>query len=157
MGIEPTQPAWTAGALPLSYTRANSRIPTLAGPTEQRRREARQAARRNPYRPSPRFRSPLNDPFEVFEPFRLDLPSMLGDSTWVEQDSNLRRQCHQIYSLAPLAAWVSTRLGSHHPAARRPDGRCSGDSAIDASLRATELAVRVELTTYGLQNRCSAS
>jgi hypothetical protein len=28
----------------------------------------------------------------------------------VEQDSNLRRQCHQIYSLAPLAAWVSTRL-----------------------------------------------
>jgi hypothetical protein len=31
--------------------------------------------------------------------------------TWVEQDSNLRRQCHQIYSLAPLAAWVSTRHG----------------------------------------------
>ena len=31
------------------------------------------------------------------------------DSHWVEQDSNLRRQCHQIYSLAPLAAWVSTR------------------------------------------------
>ena len=30
-------------------------------------------------------------------------------ATWVEQDSNLRRQCHQIYSLAPLAAWVSTR------------------------------------------------
>ena len=39
------------------------------------------------------------------------IPSMLGESTWVEQDSNLRRQCHQIYSLAPLAAWVSTRLG----------------------------------------------
>ena len=32
-----------------------------------------------------------------------------SDATWVEQDSNLRRQCHQIYSLAPLAAWVSTR------------------------------------------------
>ena len=31
---------------------------------------------------------------------------------WVEQDSNLRRHCHQIYSLAPLAAWVSTRIGS---------------------------------------------
>jgi hypothetical protein len=30
--------------------------------------------------------------------------------TWVEQDSNLRRLSHQIYSLAPLAAWVSTRL-----------------------------------------------
>src|SRR5437867_6784986 len=109
MGIEPTQPAWKAGALPLSYTRANSRIPTLAAPTEQRRREGRQAARRpgeHSYRRSPRFRSPLTDPVEVLEPFRLDLPSMLGDSTWVEQDSNLRRQCHQIYSLAPLAAWV---------------------------------------------------
>src|SRR5262249_35132395 len=35
----------------------------------------------------------------------------LSRATWVEQDSNLRRQCHQIYSLAPLAAWVSTRLG----------------------------------------------
>ena len=31
---------------------------------------------------------------------------------WVEQDSNLRRQCHQIYSLAPLATWVSTRVVS---------------------------------------------
>src|SRR6202035_1857015 len=37
------------------------------------------------------------------------LPSHLGPA-WVEQDSNLRRQCHQIYSLAPLAAWVSTRI-----------------------------------------------
>ena len=35
------------------------------------------------------------------------LPELIG--AWVEQDSNLRRQCHQIYSLAPLAAWVSTR------------------------------------------------
>jgi hypothetical protein len=41
---------------------------------------------------------------------------------WVEQDSNLRRHCHQIYSLAPLATWVSTRLrpgfipfGHFHP------------------------------------------
>ena len=30
---------------------------------------------------------------------------------WVEQDSNLRRHCHQIYSLAPLTTWVSTRVG----------------------------------------------
>ena len=28
---------------------------------------------------------------------------------WVVQDSNLRRHCHQIYSLAPLATWVTTR------------------------------------------------
>ncbi len=32
---------------------------------------------------------------------------------WVEQDSNLRRQCHQIYSLAPLATWVSTRFSDN--------------------------------------------
>lgn len=66
MGIEPTQPAWKAGALPLSYTRVKSRARLI----------------------------------------------------WVEQDSNLRRQCHQIYSLAPLAAWVSTRLGFSRRLAR---------------------------------------
>jgi len=51
---------------------------------------------------------------------------------WVEQDSNLRRQCHQIYSLAPLTTWVSTRFGSNrhattddldHRSDRRPGGR----------------------------------
>ena len=62
MGIEPTQPAWKAGALPLSYTRVQFTV-------------------------------------------------LLKKPTWVEQDSNLRRLSHQIYSLAPLAAWVSTRLG----------------------------------------------
>jgi hypothetical protein len=52
----------------------------------------------------------------TFEPGRSDNPQYCirptrGKNTgnWVEQDSNLRRQCHQIYSLAPLAAWVSTR------------------------------------------------
>ena len=39
----------------------------------------------------------------------------------MEQDSNLRRQCHQIYSLAPLATWVSTRFRtSRHDADVRP-------------------------------------
>src|SRR5271157_5474271 len=46
------------------------------------------------------------------------MPSMLWRSSWVEQDSNLRGQCHQIYSLAPLAAWVSTRLGLYRRLAR---------------------------------------
>src|SRR6201999_2226861 len=47
-------------------------------------------------------------------------------SEWVEQDSNLRRLSHQIYSLAPLAAWVSTRIRSTHrraPARLRPKPR----------------------------------
>src|SRR3712207_2546557 len=50
---------------------------------------------------------------------------------WVEQDSNLRRQCHQIYSLAPLAAWVSTRVEGHSGAIAAPReifGRARGPS-----------------------------
>ena len=34
---------------------------------------------------------------------------------WREQDSNLRRHCHQIYSLAPLAARVSRRQNLLQP------------------------------------------
>ena len=35
---------------------------------------------------------------------------------WREKDSNLRRRCQQIYSLPPLAAWVSLRFlpGAEH-------------------------------------------
>jgi hypothetical protein len=79
-------------------------------------------------------------------------PSLPGESTWVEQDSNLRRQCHQIYSLAPLAAWVSTRPGSSTSLAV---GAGRSRRRVD-QLAPSELAVRLELTTYGLQNRCSA-
>ena len=77
---------------------------------------------------------------------------------WVEQDSNLRRHCHQIYSLAPLAAWVSTRLvpGFRHsigiPTHREPG---KGNFPETMASRA-ELAERLELSTLGLQNRCSA-
>ena len=61
MGIEPTPPAWKAGALPLSYTR-------IVATTSRHHIQ------------------------------------------WREQDSNLRRQCHQIYSLAPLATRVSRQV-----------------------------------------------
>lgn len=72
MGIEPTPPAWKAGALPLSYTRLQS----------------------------------------------------THFAKWREQDSNLRRQCHQIYSLAPLATRVSRQFQMsaarpEHPTPRR--------------------------------------
>jgi hypothetical protein len=74
---------------------------------------------------------------------------------WVEQDSNLRRQCHQIYSLAPLATWVSTRFRTfRHDADVRPVTHSGPEAA--ARTDRSELAVRVELTTVGLQNRCSA-
>ena len=36
---------------------------------------------------------------------------------WAGKDSNLRRQCRQIYSLLPLAAWVPT-LAEHAPRGR---------------------------------------
>ena len=84
-----------------------------------------------------------------------------SDATWVEQDSNLRRQCHQIYSLAPLAAWVSTREFGHFlllsvcPSSRLECGN-SPVPPQGAIRVAAELTVRLELTTLGLQNRCSA-
>ena len=72
------------------------------------------------------------------------VPSPSGPA-WVEQDSNLRRQCHQIYSLAPLATWVSTRSRIERPrdrcvscvrarlvrpvaTGRRRSGRAGGES-----------------------------
>jgi hypothetical protein len=76
---------------------------------------------------------------------------------WVEQDSNLRRQCHQIYSLAPLATWVSTRFRSiHHDAPSGSSRLVIRRPKPEAQPGRPELAVRVELTTVGLQNRCSA-
>ncbi len=45
MGIEPTWPAWKAGALPLSYTRF---APTRSGPRDERSR------------PNPLERPPVN-------------------------------------------------------------------------------------------------
>jgi hypothetical protein len=88
-------------------------------------------------------------------------PILRGPRRWVEQDSNLRRQCHQIYSLAPLAAWVSTRLvpgfrhfhrcAETHSLSRQEE--FPGDLAGEGI---TELAERLELSTLGLQNRCSA-
>lgn len=61
------------------------------------------------------------------------------DEKWVEQDSNLRRQSHQIYSLAPLAAWVSTLVGSAatvFPVPILRVGRSAAFRAVSASRRA---------------------
>ena len=46
----------------------------------------------------------------------------------MEQDSNLRRQCHQIYSLAPLATWVSTRVESPRVGSSTSPHRAGGES-----------------------------
>ena len=44
MGIEPTQPAWKAGALPLSYTRVQIQIPAAIRSGPRRRNPAAREA-----------------------------------------------------------------------------------------------------------------
>ena len=61
---------------------------------------------------------------------------------WGKQDSNLRRLSHQIYSLAHLAALEFPR-------------RAEAMQLHAIDLR--ELAVGLEPTTSGLQNRSSAN
>ena len=116
MGIEPTLPAWKAGTLPLSYTRVFARRgdpvpirPIAALSVERVFARVVSVEGRPFYLFSELY--PLVAPIEP--PFEPD-PTQ-SQSTWVEQDSNLRRHCHQIYSLAPLAAWVSTRMSPAPP------------------------------------------
>lgn len=70
---------------------------------------------------------------------------------WREQDSNLRRHCHQIYSLAPLATRVSrlTHTKNEDPLANFPR------PTTTQTINQQELAVGLEPTTAGLQNRNS--
>ena len=113
MGIEPTLPAWKAGTLPLSYTRRAGRAREGRLPRFRFKSRCR----------LPRGRRGVRD---------------VAVGEWVEQDSNLRRRCHQIYSLAPLATWVSTRqvFGGDPqtrgprwlPAATTPRLRAGGES-----------------------------
>ena len=56
---------------------------------------------------------------------------------WGEEDSNLRRQRQQIYSLPPLAAWVSPLKGVVAPM----------DKAQGQTARAVELAKGFEPLT----------
>jgi len=79
-GIEPSSLAWKAIALPLSYTREPPRAGT-------------------PERAHPVARSPASNQWLEITGSR----SPAG-TDWGVQDSNLRRQCHQIYSLTPLTA-----------------------------------------------------
>jgi hypothetical protein len=170
MGIEPTLPAWKAGTLPLSYTRGFAGVPTLfhENPSQPRAPlelvfpgvwSSRSKARAVFCFFSPRVVVWFGRP--VGSNRGLEPDPTQSDPTWVEQDSNLRRHCHQIYSLAPLAAWVSTRLvpGSRHFHRRTETHFRSRPEEISEDLtgyRLTELAVGLELTTLGLQNRCSA-
>ncbi len=85
-GIEPSSSAWKAVALPLSYTRdaanAESRLPIEL--------------------------TPHSSCIRSFA-FSMHIPSL---PQWGVQDSNLRRQSHQIYSLTPLTARETPRIVS---------------------------------------------
>jgi|GEM_PF-3345424 hypothetical protein len=82
----------------------------------------------------------------------------VGRKKWGKQDSNLRRLSHQIYSLAPLAAREFPLNQS------RFSGELTGvnpstdavASPMSHLMRRGKLAVGLEPTTSGLQNRGSA-
>ena len=82
----------------------------------------------------------------------------VGREKWGKQDSNLRRLSHQIYSLAPLAAREFPLNQSRF--AGEPYGAGSSTNAnaspVGHPLRRGKLAVGLEPTTSGLQNRGSA-
>ena len=151
MGIEPTPPAWKAGALPLSYTRKSHRH--------------------------------RNSIFKLTSNLKIAISHHQHES-WREQDSNLRRQSHQIYSLAPLATRVSRRNASQTrptqsittprrspeiesdsmkiPYIQRRNRRFNNRNTLLAQqnfaqvTQSSKLAVGFEPTTTGLQNRYSA-
>src|SRR3954471_11124364 len=49
---------------------------------------------------------------------------------WGVQDSNLRRQSHQIYSLTRLTASVTPRALSNSPPSRNAEDRCAKPVAV---------------------------
>jgi hypothetical protein len=132
MGIEPTPPAWKAGALPLSYARdlrscqrhscQRHSDPGFGSirhanvslcPVRRRHSHAHHSGAQQLHHwlvwPARRLRPncvarppPSSD--------RTARPPSSSESygspavQWGKKDSNLRRLCHQIYSLAPLTA-----------------------------------------------------
>jgi hypothetical protein len=158
-GIEPSRPAWKAGALPLSYTRLRPRpIASSATPTRA------PTIRTGGWRAHSRSGGDRESETLDRESARIDPPERPhghGAFWWAEQDSNLRRLSHQIYSLARLAASVSARtvLASLTPAVRslacRPASHLLAAPRAAASGYALELAMGLEPTTSRLQIRCS--
>ena len=101
-------------ALPLSYTRSQSIQQSQPGPVRLPR-GGLDPAGRAAWRPSfdPRVYGSLR---EAVQPVAV--------RQWGVQDSNLRRRCHQIYSLTPLTARETPRLrfNLHLPASSSPAG-----------------------------------
>ncbi|GEM_PF-1651725 len=131
MGIEPTQPAWKAGALPLSYAR-NTKPRLRVGSGTVQKSEAPPKRGRRPVRGDP------------------DGPT--GGQNWIRTSEGIR---HQIYSLTPLAAWVSAPRTRDPPVRAPPDP--SPRSGGGPKGRPLELAMGLEPITSCLQDRSSTS
>jgi hypothetical protein len=116
MGIEPTPPAWKAGALPLSYARDlhPSQRHSDRGPGSIRHANVSLRRLTSPF-PTPTHLGSHNFFAGSHGPLA-PLVGLQGSPAafirshgspavqWGKKDSNLRRLCHQIYSLAPLTA-----------------------------------------------------
>jgi hypothetical protein len=145
MGIEPTLPAWKAGTLPLSYTRGLSRSvlrvsrarSELGGPAGAWLLIA-------PMTPGP---SP--DPFHVHRERHgwSRIRTCEGNATRFTVWPLWPLGYPPEFSIASCRSWCTPHLG-WSPGGPRPPPEWARVAA--------ELAVRVELTTLGLQNRSSA-
>jgi hypothetical protein len=175
-GIEPSPPAWKAGALPLSYTRSFGA--TSLSPPPSKAHEKLGTGPRTPGRPLGTYRAERttgqarwrtlahrdsrNEHSRTTDPLFRYEPTLWLQTWWAEQDSNLRRLSRQIYSLIHLAALVSARRSwqrERWPCERWPCEPTLSARPLEASTVAPELelAMGLEPTTSSLQNRCSTS
>jgi hypothetical protein len=143
MGIEPTLPAWKAGTLPLSYTRGLFRSVLrvsrarsgLGGLVADHSDDTRTES------------SP--DPFHVHRERHgwSRIRTCEGNATRFTVWPLWPLGYPPEFSIAPCRSWCTPHLG-WSPGGTRPSPEWARIAA--------ELAVRVELTTLGLQNRSSA-
>src|SRR5688500_10640806 len=87
-------------------------------------------------------------------------PSSL-DSNWWEQDSNLRRHTPPALQSGPLGRLgippAAREAGKEERRGTAPRVTRSAATPRPPSRRHHQLAVGIEPTTFGLQNRCSAN
>ena len=175
MGIEPTCAAWKAAVLPLNYARRGRPRPRTRGDgepggTHAGARAADREERRAVLAEVCAVRSSLRRavaPAGRWSGASAARPRTRRGSLglrparcaaarrwWGEQDSNLRRLSHQIYSLTPLAA----RESPHAPARRRlrPGGHDGNGPLHRSSTRISGASAGLPRSTAGLGRRCAA-
>ncbi len=136
-GIEPALVAWKATVLPLNYSRAG-RTCLGAAPTTTR---SSGGASRRIERSVASFESNRSSMGGSNPPHETVSRQLSGGGRWIRTTEGVSQQ---IYSLPPLAAWVSLqKLVFHVPACLA--GRWITSGILPSALRATPLARRVSL------------